>query len=327
MGKHQLSNKKHSLPRTIIRENRLLLFGALAMLAWTLWEGAVRLEAVDGITKAYFALVKEGDITLGRALENLWNTPEARRDLLSFVYLALTAMFSVFCLLMRRHWKAGLAILPLCALVLSYRPATNPLLHALNLFELIKDVSVAAVALDAAANIVSPLLERRKQRSIEAASGKGRPKALTDSAQGRASKASAGKERLRASTENAQGRAYRAASGKERLRASTENAQGRASKAASGKERLRASTENAQRRASKAASGKERLRASTENAQGRASKAASGKERLRASTETAQGRAYRAASGKGTPRALPEKSGQRHSDRFGSPRTHVPRRR
>ena len=76
-------------------------------------------EAVDGVTKAYFGLVREGDITLRRALENLWNTPEARSDLLSFVYLALTAVFSVVCLFLRKKWKAGFAIIPLCALVLT----------------------------------------------------------------------------------------------------------------------------------------------------------------------------------------------------------------
>ena len=91
-----MRKQKNAIRRAsfVIKENRLILFGALVMLAWTLWEGAVRYEAVDGVTKAYFGLVREGDITLRRALENLWNTPEARSDLLSFVYLALTAVFS-----------------------------------------------------------------------------------------------------------------------------------------------------------------------------------------------------------------------------------------
>ncbi len=164
MSKHKLSAKRKKSLRVVIRENRLVLFGALAMLAWTLWEGAVRLEAADGITQAYFALVKEGDITLGRALENLWHTPDARRDLLSFVYLALIAVFSVFCLLLRKRWRAGFVMLPLCALVLTYQPATIPLLRALNLFELIKDASAIAVALGAAANIGSALAVRRRQR-------------------------------------------------------------------------------------------------------------------------------------------------------------------
>lgn len=164
MSKHKLSAKRKKSLRVIIRENRLVLFGALAMLAWALWEGAVRLEAVDGITRAYFGLVKEGDIPLGRALENLWNTPEARHDLLSFVYLALIAVFSVFCLLLRKRWRAGLIMLPLCALVLTYQPATLPLLRALNLFELMKDASAIAVALGAATNIVSALAAHRRRR-------------------------------------------------------------------------------------------------------------------------------------------------------------------
>lgn len=160
-----MRKQKNAIRRTsfVIKENRLILFGALVMLAWTLWEGAVRYEAVDGVTKAYFGLVREGDITLRRALENLWNTPEARQDLLSFVYLALTAVFAIVCLCLRKRWRAGFAILPLCALVLTYRPATNPLLRALNLFELIKDVSAVSVALGAAVNIVSAFPRRRRK--------------------------------------------------------------------------------------------------------------------------------------------------------------------
>lgn len=162
MSKARNSIKRKKPQTYVIRENRFILFGALVMLAWTLWEGAVRLEAVDGFAKAYFTLVKEGDITLRRALENLWNTPEARRDLLSFVYLALTAVFSVVSLLLRKRWKASFAILPLCVLVLIYRPATNPLLRALNLFELIKDVSAVSVAIGAGVNLVAAIPSRRR---------------------------------------------------------------------------------------------------------------------------------------------------------------------
>lgn len=168
-----MRKQKNAIRRAslVIKENRLILFGALIMLAWTLWEGAVRYEAVDGVTKAYFGLVREGDITLRRALENLWNTPEARSDLLSFVYLALTAAFSVVCLFLRKKWKAGFAIIPLCALVLAYRPATNPILRALNLFELIKDVSAVSVALGAAVNIVSAFPRRKKKTPVKQLSG------------------------------------------------------------------------------------------------------------------------------------------------------------
>ena len=168
-----MRKQKNAIRRAslVIKENRLILFGALVMLAWTLWEGAVRYEAVDGVTKAYFGLVREGDITLRRALENLWNTLEARSDLLSFVYLALTAVFSVVCLFLRKKWKAGFAIIPLCALVLAYRPATNPILRALNLFELIKDVSAVSVALGAAVNIVSAFPRRKKKTPVKQLSG------------------------------------------------------------------------------------------------------------------------------------------------------------
>ena len=49
-----MRKQKNAIRRAsfVIKENRLILFGALVMLAWTLWEGAVRYEAVDGVTKA-----------------------------------------------------------------------------------------------------------------------------------------------------------------------------------------------------------------------------------------------------------------------------------
>ena len=80
-------------------------------------------------------------------------------------------MFSVVCLFLRKKWKAGFAIIPLCALVLAYRPATNPILRALNLFELIKDVSAVSVALGAAVNIVSAFPRRKKKTPVKQLSG------------------------------------------------------------------------------------------------------------------------------------------------------------
>ena len=74
--------------------SRLVLLGALCVLLWAISEWFIRWDAMDGLWKAYFNLAKKNDIPLLSAVKNLWDTKEARKDLIVLAFLALSAVFS-----------------------------------------------------------------------------------------------------------------------------------------------------------------------------------------------------------------------------------------
>ena len=154
---------RRAVYRTPLPGRTLTLLGALLMLAWSVWECAVRLDAMDGVTKAYFRLAREQGTPLGEALRVLWDTEEARKDLLNPAILGCVALFSLFALVLHRRWKPGFLCVPVCVAILFFHTSDIRIVRALNLFETMKLASCAAVAAGSGCKIVCALNRRRRE--------------------------------------------------------------------------------------------------------------------------------------------------------------------
>ncbi|MBQ3079660.1 MAG: hypothetical protein IJC48_06665 [Clostridia bacterium] len=141
---------------------KLVLLGAFAMLIWAIWECAVRLDAMDGMTKAYFNLVRDGKVTLTEAIENILNTPEAKKDWINPIILSAIALFSIFTMLFHGKWKMTFLYIPVCVLIFFYQTSDNMLVRFMNLFEVIKYGACGAIAAGSLWNTGSALYRRRE---------------------------------------------------------------------------------------------------------------------------------------------------------------------
>lgn len=141
---------------------KLVLLGTLVMFIWSGWECILRYDAIDGMTKAYMNLVKTHNIPIREAISNIWDTPEAREDLMNIIVLGAIAVFALFSFFFSRFWKPGFVIIPVCAMVMFYHTSDSLIVRTLNLFESIKYVSAGAVILGEGMNIYSALLRKRK---------------------------------------------------------------------------------------------------------------------------------------------------------------------
>ena len=174
--------------RTPLPGGKLILLGALVMLIWAVWECAVRIDAMDGMTRAYFNLVKDGKLSLPDAFSNIWNTPKARQDWLNPAYLCLIALFSVIAVFLHNKWKTAFLFVPACVLILFYKPTDSLILSAFNLFEVIKFAAAGAVAVGNGMNVyaalhrrrmyIKRLKERERRRKLEACKHGRNPKTL-----------------------------------------------------------------------------------------------------------------------------------------------------
>lgn len=143
---------------------KLVLLGALVMFIWAGWECILRYDAMDGMTKAYMNLVKTHNIPIREAIQNIWNTPEARADWMNIIILGAIAIFALFSFFFSRFWKPGFVIIPVCAMVMFYHTSDSLIVRTLNLFEGIKFVCAGAVILGEGMNIYSALLRKRKYK-------------------------------------------------------------------------------------------------------------------------------------------------------------------
>ncbi len=143
---------------------KLVLLGALVMFIWAGWECILRYDAMDGMTKAYMNLVKTHNIPVREAIQNIWDTPEAREDWLNIIILGAIAVFALFSFFFSRFWKPGFVIIPVCAMVMFYHTSDSLIVRTLNLFEGIKFVSAGAVIFGESLNIYSAFQRKRKFR-------------------------------------------------------------------------------------------------------------------------------------------------------------------
>lgn len=173
--------RKKALREYIYRKpligGKLVLLGALVMFIWSGWECILRYDAMDGMTKAYMNLVKTYNIPIREAIENIWNTPEAREDWLNIIILGAIAVFALFSFFFSRFWKPGFLVIPVCALIMFYHTSDSLIVRTLNLFEGIKFVSAGAVMAGEGLNIYSAIQRKRKFRK-ELKSRKAAPRRL-----------------------------------------------------------------------------------------------------------------------------------------------------
>jgi len=158
-------NKRKAIRRAIyitpLPGGRLIFLAAFIMLVWAVWECSVRIDAMDGMTEAYIRLVKQNSIPLKEAVKTIWETPEARKDWLNPLYLALIALFSVFCMIFRRKWYALFPFLPACVAIVFYQTSDSVVLNLFNLFETVKFASAAGLVFGGGLNAYAAYLRRR----------------------------------------------------------------------------------------------------------------------------------------------------------------------
>ena len=150
---------KHAVYRNPLPGRHWIYLGALVMLVWAVWEGVLRWDAMDGMSKAYVELVRRTGTPVSEAIKIIWQTPDARKDWLNLVYLTLIALFSLASLLCARRWKPGFLMIPTCIAVFLFHTSHVFLVQALNLFEVFKAGACGMIALGSTVNIISA--ERR----------------------------------------------------------------------------------------------------------------------------------------------------------------------
>lgn len=155
---------KEFIYRRPLSGGKLVLLGSLIMFIWSGWECILRYDAMDGMTKAYMNLVKTYNIPIREAIENIWNTPEARQDWINIIVLGAIAVFALFSFFFSRFWKPGFFVIPVCLLVMSYHTSNSLIVRTLNLFESIKYVCAGAMITGESLNIYSALVRKHKYK-------------------------------------------------------------------------------------------------------------------------------------------------------------------
>lgn len=161
-------NRNRALDRAVYRRplpgSRWIFLGSLIMLVWAAGEFVTRADAVDGVTQAYFALVRRFEIRLWDALSVLWETPDARKSILNLLALVLIGVFAVASMIWGRRWRSGFVLIPACVCVFLFHTSESTLLQALNPFELMKTASCAAIWAGSGMNIASALTRRAAEK-------------------------------------------------------------------------------------------------------------------------------------------------------------------
>ena len=117
---------------------------AVCLLVYSFGELLLRYDAMDGLWQAYFKLVKEGDITLRRALENLWSVDEMRKDFMTLLLTAATALYSAFAALTgsRRFGTYFVLLVSIPLGLYSFEPIRAALCGGIFISELVKLISI-----------------------------------------------------------------------------------------------------------------------------------------------------------------------------------------
>lgn len=173
---------KEFMYRQPLMGGKLVLLGALVMFIWAGWECILRYDAMDGMTRAYINLVKTYNIPIREAIENIWNTPEARQDWINIIVLASISVFALISFFLSRFWKPGFIIIPMCILVMSYSTTESLIVKTLNLFESIKYLSAGAVMTGEALNIFTAVHRKRLYKKQLSAGKKSRRRLPVQSA-------------------------------------------------------------------------------------------------------------------------------------------------
>lgn len=144
--------------------SKWIFLGSLLMLVWAVWEFNTRSDAMDGMTQAYFKLVRTFEIGWKDALRVILETPRARKDVLNLFWLALIALFAVVSTIAGRKWTAGFFLIPACAAVFLFHTSESALMQAFNPFEVMKVLSCAGVGAGSVMNIASALSRRAAEK-------------------------------------------------------------------------------------------------------------------------------------------------------------------
>lgn len=138
---------------------RMVFWGALALVAWAVYELAIRFEEMVTWLSPVFSLVSDGKITFWDYLSRLeW----AR--LRTHIFLVLCLLFGVFALLTRRRPIAGLISVPICILLIIFSLGSTPLMEA-SFWQKFKLIPAALVMLG---NLLISVSNIQRVRRIKA---------------------------------------------------------------------------------------------------------------------------------------------------------------
>ncbi len=142
----------------------LILVGAAVMLICAIWECAVRLDSMDGAYQWGFNLARKANIPLTVALQELFNTDEAMRDLSVVIYIAATGLFSVLAAVFRKKTAACVLMAPVCVYILINGTGSTSVLQALNLFRPVRALCAALMLVGACLNVAYSIYAKSKSK-------------------------------------------------------------------------------------------------------------------------------------------------------------------
>ena len=161
-------NRKTDLDRAVYRRplpgSKWVFLGSLLMFVWAVWEFVTCANAVDGVTQAYFELVRRFEISWKEAFTVLWETPKARKSMVNLACLGAIAVFAAAGMLFGRRWKSGFFLIPACGFVFLFHTMENPWLQAINPFELMKTAACAGIWAGSGMNIFAALTRRAAEK-------------------------------------------------------------------------------------------------------------------------------------------------------------------
>ncbi len=140
----------------------LVLSGAIILLIWALGDLITRWDAMDGLIKVLYGMVKDGVITAGEAIGRVRNEKEALRDLFTLLYLALAALLGLMCVLTHKA-KTGYFSLAVGLAAFLYEPYTSFLARALNYTVLLQYLGCGLLI---AGSALKTLLTLSKKRAL-----------------------------------------------------------------------------------------------------------------------------------------------------------------
>lgn len=136
---------------------RMVFWGALLLLAWAVYELAIRLEEMITWLTPVYKLVQQGKITFMDYLRGLdW------LRLQTHLFLLLCSLFSIFALLARKGLIASIIAIPIALLLLILSLGSTNLM-SINLWQKLKLIPLMLIGTGSVLKLVSGLRKKQAQ--------------------------------------------------------------------------------------------------------------------------------------------------------------------
>lgn len=134
-----------------ITGRRMVFWGAVMLLAWAVYELAIRFEEMVTWLSPVYSLVQQGKITFMDYLRELnW------LRLQTHLFLLLCACFAIFALLARKGLITGILSIPIAVLLIIFSLGSTPLMSA-NLWQKLKLIPLALIGAGSLLKVIGGL--------------------------------------------------------------------------------------------------------------------------------------------------------------------------